>query len=93
VALIGKGDAALTDRANCQRDCLSQLADAVAASGVKRVGDVIGDDSFMPDERWVRSGRLRPASRTIISALTINDNELAITVTPGAARALRQAPP
>lgn len=85
VVLVGKGDASLSDRANCQRDCLSQLADAVAASGVKRVGDVIGDDSFMPDERWVRSGRLRPGSRTIMSALTINDNELAITVTPGAA--------
>jgi D-alanyl-D-alanine carboxypeptidase/D-alanyl-D-alanine-endopeptidase (penicillin-binding protein 4) len=33
VALIGRGDAMLSDRADCTRDCLSQLADAVAASG------------------------------------------------------------
>ncbi|WP_206242030.1 D-alanyl-D-alanine carboxypeptidase/D-alanyl-D-alanine endopeptidase [Novosphingobium terrae] len=86
VVLVGKGDASLSDRADCTRDCLSQLADAVAASGVKRVGDVIGDDSFMPDERWVRSGRIRPGSHTIMSALTLNDNTISITVSPGAAQ-------
>lgn len=82
VVLVGRGDAMLSDRADCTRDCLSQLADAVAASGVKRVGDVIGDDTFMPFERWVISGRLRPGTRTIISALTLNDNEFSILVRP-----------
>lgn len=85
VVLLGKGDAMLSDRADCTRDCLAQLADAVAASGVKTVGDVIGDDSFMPFERWVMSGRLRPGTRMVVSALTLNDNEFAITVRPGAA--------
>ena len=85
VVLVGKGDAMLSDRPGCTRDCLSQLADAVAASGVKRVGDVIGDDSFMPFERWVISGRIRPGTRTVISALTLNDNEFAVTMRPGPA--------
>lgn len=85
VALIGKGDAMLSDRPGCTMDCLAALADAVAASGVKRVGDVIGDDTFMPFERWVISGRLRPGTRTIISALTLDNNEMAITARPGPA--------
>jgi D-alanyl-D-alanine carboxypeptidase/D-alanyl-D-alanine-endopeptidase (penicillin-binding protein 4) len=80
VALIGRGDGLLRDAADCIQDCLAALADAVVASGVKRVGDVIGDDSAMPFERWVISEHLRPGTRTIISALTINDNEFAITV-------------
>jgi serine-type D-Ala-D-Ala carboxypeptidase/endopeptidase (penicillin-binding protein 4) len=85
VVLVGQGDAMLSDRSDCTRDCLAQLADAVAASGVRRVGDVIGDDSAMPFERWVISGRIRPGTRTVISALTLNDNEFAVTVRPGAA--------
>jgi D-alanyl-D-alanine carboxypeptidase/D-alanyl-D-alanine-endopeptidase (penicillin-binding protein 4) len=84
VVLVGKGDAMLSDRADCARDCLAALADAVAASGVRRVGDVIGDDGFMPFERWVMSGRLRPGTRTIVSALTLDDNEFSIAVHPGA---------
>ncbi|MDE1918100.1 MAG: D-alanyl-D-alanine carboxypeptidase/D-alanyl-D-alanine-endopeptidase [Sphingomonadales bacterium] len=85
VVLVGRGDAMLSDRADCTRDCLAQLADAVAASGVRRVGDVIGDDSFMPFERWVISGRLRPGTRMVVSALTLNDNEFSILVRPAAA--------
>ena len=84
VVLVGRGDAHLSDAADCQRDCLSELADAVKASGVTRVGDVIGDDSFMPAERWVISDALRPGRRTVFSALTINDNEFTLTVQGGA---------
>lgn len=83
VLLIGRGDAMMKDRADCEKDCLAALADAVVASGVKRVGDVIGDDTFMPFERWIISDRIRPGTRTQISALTINDNELTILARPG----------
>ncbi|WDF71710.1 D-alanyl-D-alanine carboxypeptidase/D-alanyl-D-alanine endopeptidase [Novosphingobium sp. KACC 22771] len=83
IVLIGRGDAMMKDRPDCEKDCLAALADAVAASGVKRVGDVIGDDSFMPFERWIISDRIRPGTRTQISALTINDNELTVLANPG----------
>lgn len=83
VILIGRGDAMMKDQADCAQDCLAALADAVVASGVKRVGDVIGDDTFMPFERWIISDRIRPGTRTQISALTINDNELTILADPG----------
>jgi len=82
VVLVGRGDALLSDTPHCQRDCLATLADAVAATGIRRVGDVIGDDSFMPFERWTISEALRPGTRMVPSALTLNDNEVAIKVTP-----------
>lgn len=84
VVLVGRGDSLLSDAPDCQRDCLSELADAVKASGIRRVGDVIGDDSFMPAERWVISDALRPGRRTVFSALTLNDNEFTLTVKGGA---------
>ncbi|NOW47886.1 D-alanyl-D-alanine carboxypeptidase/D-alanyl-D-alanine-endopeptidase (penicillin-binding protein 4) [Novosphingobium sp. SG751A] len=83
VVIVGRGDAMMKDRSDCEKDCLAALADAVAAGGVKRVGDVIGDDSFMPFERWIISDRIRPGTRTQISALTINDNELTVLANPG----------
>lgn len=85
VVLVGRGDAMLADTPDCRRDCLAELADAVAATGIRRVGDVIGDDSFMPFERWTISERLRPGTRMVPSALTLNDNEISIKVTPAAA--------
>ncbi|WJS98098.1 D-alanyl-D-alanine carboxypeptidase/D-alanyl-D-alanine endopeptidase [Novosphingobium humi] len=88
IVLIGRGDAMMKDTPDCEKDCLAALADAVVANlrikgGVKRVGDVIGDDSFMPFERWIISDRIRPGTRTQISALTINDNELTVLANPG----------
>lgn len=89
IVLVGRGDAMMKDRDDCVKDCLAALADAVVANlgmrgGVKRVGDVIGDDTFMPFERWIISDRIRPGTRTQISALTINDNELTVLTNPGA---------
>jgi len=88
IALIGRGDAMMKDLPDCVKDCLAALADAVVAKlgvagGGRRVGDVIGDDSFMPFERWIISDRIRPGTRTQISALTINDNELTVLANPG----------
>lgn len=86
VVLAGHGDARLSSAADCTVDCLATLADAVAAK-TRRVDDVIGDDSAFPDERWPAGmswnnqvGRYG----TGISALTIDDNEVVLTVTPGA---------
>src|SRR5580765_5642258 len=51
VILSGHGDARLSSAPDCQVDCLSALADAVAAR-TRRVRNVVGDDSLFPDQRW-----------------------------------------
>jgi D-alanyl-D-alanine carboxypeptidase/D-alanyl-D-alanine-endopeptidase (penicillin-binding protein 4) len=86
VVLEGHGDPWLSGAADCARDCLATLADAVAAK-TRRVGAVIGDDSLYPDERWspgMSWNNIPTKSGTGISALTIDDNELWMTVTPAA---------
>lgn len=85
VALEGHGDAHLSSAAGCITDCLSTLADAVAAR-TRRVGDVIGDDTKFPDQRWspgMSWNNIATRSGTGISALTVDANEIASTVTPG----------
>ena len=42
----------LIDAGDCERDCLSSLADMIVANGVKSIADVIGDDTLYPDQRW-----------------------------------------
>lgn len=90
VILVGAGDARLSSAADCRVDCLSTLADAVAAT-TRVVGNVIGDDSRFPDQRWSPGmGWNNMAGRygTAASALTLDDNELAITVVAENGRAV-----
>ena len=86
VVLEGHGDARLSSAADCVTDCLAALADAVAAK-VHVVHDVIGDDSLFPDERWSQGmswNNIPTRSGTATSALTLDDNEVPMTVSPGA---------
>ena len=86
VVLTGHGDPRLSSALDCVTDCLATLADAVAAR-TRVVGDVVGDDSWFPDERWspgMSWNNMPTPSGTGISALTIDDNEAVLTVTPGA---------
>ncbi|HMI18103.1 MAG TPA: D-alanyl-D-alanine carboxypeptidase/D-alanyl-D-alanine-endopeptidase [Sphingomonas sp.] len=86
VVLEGHGDARLSSAADCATDCLATLADAVAAKA-HSVHDVIGDDSLFPDERWSQGmswNNIPTRSGTATSALTLDDNEVPMTVTPGA---------
>ena len=86
VVLTGFGDARLSSAADCISDCLAALADAVAAR-TRQVGDVIGDGSWFPDERWspgMSWNNIGTVSGTAISALSLDDNELPIAVTPTA---------
>ncbi|MBB2172962.1 D-alanyl-D-alanine carboxypeptidase/D-alanyl-D-alanine endopeptidase [Gluconacetobacter asukensis] len=88
VVLIGAGDARLSDRPDCQTDCLSALADATAAAGIRRVHDVMGDDRLFPDERWGPGwswNTLQTRSGAAVSALTLDDNVAALSVAPGSA--------
>lgn len=85
VVIEGRGDARLSSAADCKVDCLAELADAVAAK-TRVVGNVIGDDSWFPDERWAPGmswNNIPTRSGTGISALTLDDNELGATVTAG----------
>ncbi|MES2054816.1 MAG: D-alanyl-D-alanine carboxypeptidase/D-alanyl-D-alanine-endopeptidase [Pseudomonadota bacterium] len=85
VILEGHGDARLSSAKDCTADCLATLADAVAAR-TRVVHDVIGDDSIYPDQRWgpgMSWNNIPSRSGTAASALTLDDNELPLSVTPG----------
>ncbi len=86
VVLAGHGDARLSSAPDCRVDCLAELARAVAAR-TRVVRDVIGDDTAFPDERWPAGmswNNMAGRYGTAISALTVDDNVIAVTVTPGA---------
>lgn len=86
VVLQGRGEAQLSSAPDCTTACLQTLADAVAAK-TRRVRHVVGDDSWFPAERWgpgMSWNNIQTDSGTGISALTLDDNEIAATVTPGA---------
>lgn len=89
VVLTGRGDARLSSAADCTVDCLAQLADAIAAK-TKRVRNVTGDATLFPDERWSSGmswNNIPSPYGTAITALTLDDNELIATTTPGKAGA------
>jgi D-alanyl-D-alanine carboxypeptidase/D-alanyl-D-alanine-endopeptidase (penicillin-binding protein 4) len=86
VVLEGHGDARLSSAADCAANCLAALADAVAAR-TRRVRNIIGDDGFFPDQRWspgMSWNNIGTRSGTAISALSLDDNELPLRVTPTA---------
>lgn len=85
VILTGRGDARLSSAADCVTNCLSQLANAIAA-GIRRVRNITGDATLFPDERWSSGmswNNIPSRYGTANSALTLDDNELVATVTPG----------
>ncbi|GGA72347.1 D-alanyl-D-alanine carboxypeptidase DacC [Edaphobacter acidisoli] len=102
VVLVGAGDANLSgralqyvepaDRPNPAPPApdplryLAQMADQVAATGLKVVnGDVVGDDTLFPWEPYPEDWTIDDAVwgyGAPVSALTINDNQIKVTVTP-----------
>lgn len=89
VILVGAGDARLSSAADCTSDCLAALVEAVARE-TRAVGDVIGDDTLFPDERWPAGmswNNMVGRYGTAVSALTLDDNEVALTLRPGRAGA------
>jgi D-alanyl-D-alanine carboxypeptidase/D-alanyl-D-alanine-endopeptidase (penicillin-binding protein 4) len=86
LVLVGHGDARLSSAADCVVDCLAALADAVAAR-TRRVADVIGDDSAFANQRWspgMSWNNIPHWPGTGVSALTLDDNEIPVSVTPAA---------
>ncbi|MEO0551078.1 MAG: D-alanyl-D-alanine carboxypeptidase/D-alanyl-D-alanine-endopeptidase [Pseudomonadota bacterium] len=88
LVLVGGGDAMIGDGPDCEVYCLAELADQIASAGVPVIGDIIGDDTLFPDERWGPGWSqedLQFYYGTAVSALTVNENEVWLTVSPGAA--------
>jgi D-alanyl-D-alanine carboxypeptidase/D-alanyl-D-alanine-endopeptidase (penicillin-binding protein 4) len=86
VVLHGRGDPLLSSTDDCKTDCLQTLADAVAAK-TRRVRNIVGDDSWLPDERWspgMSWNNIVSRYGTGNSALTLDDNELVVKLAPGA---------
>jgi serine-type D-Ala-D-Ala carboxypeptidase/endopeptidase (penicillin-binding protein 4) len=86
--LIGAGDPALRDDADCVSDCLAALADAVVARGITHVMDIQADASVFPDEPWGMGwswNNLPFYFGAPVSGLTVNGNAIALRVGPGGA--------
>lgn len=97
VALVGRGDPNLSNRKfpyelkeefdGPPLKALIELADALAAKGVKEIsGDVVGDDSFFPRERYPSGWEINDMVweyGAAISSIVVGDNTVALTLTPG----------
>jgi D-alanyl-D-alanine carboxypeptidase/D-alanyl-D-alanine-endopeptidase (penicillin-binding protein 4) len=97
VVLVGRGDPNLSNRRfpyelkeefdGAPEKVLAELADALVAKGVKSIsGDVIGDDSYFPRERYPNGweiGDMVWEYGAAISAIVVDDNTVALTLTPG----------
>jgi len=97
VVLVGRGDPNLSNRKfpyelkeefdGPPQKALVELADALVAKGVKEIsGDVIGDDSYFPRERYPNGWEIDDIVweyGAAISAIVVDDNTVALTLTPG----------
>lgn len=97
VVLVGRGDPNLSNRKfpyelkeefdGPPEKVLAELADALVARGVKEIaGDVVGDDSYFPRERYPDGweiGDMVWEYGAAISAIVVDDNTVMATLTPG----------
>src|SRR6266851_1125742 len=97
LALVGRGDPNLSNRKfpyelkeefdGPPEKALVELADAVVAKGVKEIsGDVIGDDSYFPRERYPNGWEIDDMVweyGAAISAIVLDDNTVQLTLTAG----------
>jgi serine-type D-Ala-D-Ala carboxypeptidase/endopeptidase (penicillin-binding protein 4) len=98
LVLVGRGDPNLSNRKfpfNLKEEfdgppekVLAELADQLVAKGVKSIsGDIIGDDSYFPRERYPNGWEIDDMVweyGAAISALVVNDNTATVTLTPAA---------
>ena len=95
--LVGRGDPNLSNRKfpfdtkeefdGPPEKVLGELADLVVAGGVKEIsGDVVGDDSYFPQERYPDGWEIDDMVweyGAAISAIVVDDNTVTLTLTPG----------
>ncbi len=86
VLLVGRGAAIVDAMPDCVANCLSSAVQAIAAR-TRQVNDIIADDTWFPDQRWspgMSWNNIGTDDGTAVSALIVNDNQLPVTITPGA---------
>ena len=97
VALMGRGDPNLSNRKfpyNLKEEfdgppekVLAELAGGLVAKGVKEIsGDVIGDDSYFPRERYPSGWEIDDMVweyGAAISSIVVDDNTVTLTLVPG----------
>ena len=97
LALVGRGDPNLSNRKfpydlkeefdGPPEKILAELADALMAKGVKKIsGDVVGDDSYFPRERYPSGWEIDDMVweyGAAISAIVVDDNTVTLMLTPG----------
>jgi serine-type D-Ala-D-Ala carboxypeptidase/endopeptidase (penicillin-binding protein 4) len=97
LALVGRGDPNLSNRKfpyelkeefdGPPQKALVELADALVTKGIKEIsGDVIGDDSYFPRERYPNGWEIDDMVwefGAAISAIVVEDNTVSVTLTPG----------
>jgi serine-type D-Ala-D-Ala carboxypeptidase/endopeptidase (penicillin-binding protein 4) len=95
--LVGRGDPNLSNRKfpfdtkeefdGPPEKVLAELADAVVARGVKEIsGDIVGDDSYFPRERYPDGWEIDDMVweyGAAISAIVVDDNTVTLTLTAG----------
>lgn len=95
--LVGRGDPNLSNRKfpfelkeefdGPPEKVIAELADALVARGVKEIaGDVIGDDSYFPRERYPNGWEIDDMVweyGAAISAIVVDDNTVTVTLTAG----------
>jgi serine-type D-Ala-D-Ala carboxypeptidase/endopeptidase (penicillin-binding protein 4) len=95
--LVGRGDPNLSNRKfpfvlkeefdGPSEKAIAELADTVAAKGVKEIsGDIVGDDSYFPRERYPSGWEIDDMVweyGAAISAIVLDDNTVQLLLTPG----------
>jgi D-alanyl-D-alanine carboxypeptidase/D-alanyl-D-alanine-endopeptidase (penicillin-binding protein 4) len=95
--LVGRGDPNLSNRKfpfdvkeefdGPPEKVLIELADQIVARGVKEIsGDIVGDDSYFPRDRYPDGWEIDDMVweyGAAISAIVLDDNTVTLTLTPG----------
>lgn len=95
--LVGRGDPNLSNRKfpfdtkeefdGPPEKVLAELVEAVVARGLKEItGDVVGDDSYFPRERYPDGWEIDDMVweyGAAVSAIVVDDNTVTLTLTPG----------
>jgi len=96
VYLVGRGDPNLSNRKfpfdgkeefdGTPEKVIAELADQLVAAGVKQIaGDIVGDDSYFPRERYPSGWEIDDMVweyGAAVSAIIVDDNTVALTLTP-----------
>ncbi len=97
LVLVGRGDPNLSNRKfpfdtkeefdGPPEKALGELADGIVARGVKEIsGDVVGDDSYFPRERYPEGWEIDDMVweyGAAISAIVVDDNTVTLELVPG----------